>query len=72
LHQRGGIGSVLSHRLTSTRIPEVYKVPADGLGQSLSIPHAAAASTARCHASAGVAPSTRSLFSPFDVVHHKI
>jgi hypothetical protein len=33
--------------------------PLAGLGQSASIPHAAAASTARCHASAGVEPSTR-------------
>jgi hypothetical protein len=37
-----------------------------GLGQSASIPTAAAASTARYHASAGVAPSTLSRFSPFD------
>jgi hypothetical protein len=37
-----------------------------GSGQSASIPAAAAASTARCHASAGVAPSARIRFSPFE------
>jgi hypothetical protein len=37
-----------------------------GPGQSASIPIAAAASTARHHASAGVPPSTRIRFSPFD------
>jgi hypothetical protein len=52
---RGGVAMIsASHR------------PAFGLGQSASIPHAAADSTARCHASAGGTPSTRIRFSPLE------
>jgi hypothetical protein len=40
--------------------------PVAGLGHPLSIPHAAAARTAPCQASAGVLPTTRIRFSPFD------
>ena len=46
--------ALLSHRLD----------PSSASASPVSIPHEAAASTARCHASAGVAPLTLMWFSP--------